>query len=72
MGCRGAMTPPPRPVENEHPPLDITKIDDPKIRGFLADPNNTEDMAKGYLLLGLEAEAELMGSAVGGTGRCRL
>ena len=50
-------TPPHRPVENEHLPLDITKIADPKIRGFLADPGNTEDMAKGYLLLGFEAES---------------
>ena len=38
-------------------PFDLSQIADPDIRRLLADPNNTEDMAKGYLMLGVEAES---------------
>jgi tetratricopeptide (TPR) repeat protein len=36
--------------------FDLSQIADPDIRRLLADPANAEDMAKGYLMLGVEAE----------------
>ncbi len=36
--------------------FDLSQIADPEIRRLLADPENPEDMAKGYLMLGVEAE----------------